>query len=84
MSVFLELWQNSWCKNIFIFHIEIDKCTRFTLSHKKCQTADKNICLQNFKNCFVPAVQRLRANSVDPDEAAHPELPHLDLYCLRI
>ena len=24
------------------------------------------------------------ANSVDPDEAAHKELPHLDLYCLQI
>ena len=25
-----------------------------------------------------------RAYSVDPDEAAHFELPHLDLHCLQI
>ena len=26
----------------------------------------------------------MRANSVDPDEAAHFELPHLDLHYLQI
>ena len=26
-------------------------------------------------------IQRLLANSIDPDETAHDELPHLDLYC---
>ena len=28
--------------------------------------------------------QRQRANSVDPDEVAHKEPPHLDLPCLQI
>ena len=29
-------------------------------------------------------IQRQYANSVDPDEAAHYELPHLDLRCLQM
>ena len=29
----------------------------------------------------VPKMDRF-ANSVDPDEVAHNELPHLDLHCL--
>ena len=32
---------------------------------------------------YAPEMQTTKfANSVDPDEAAHPEPPHLDLHCL--
>ena len=35
------------------------------------------------KNSQVTAMTILKfANSIDPDEVAHDELPHLDLYCL--
>ena len=41
------------------------------------------ICPQNLKKCFVQVLsywgQRLERNSVDLDEVAHNELPHLDL-----
>ena len=33
---------------------------------------------------IISRIQILEANIVDPDEAAHYELPHLDLYCLQI
>ena len=46
-------------------------------------------CPQNFKTCFVYAISSWdlkdqRANRVDPDEAAHDELPHLALLCLQM
>ena len=46
----------------------------------------QNLCLQNFKQSFICVKHEFkayRAKSVDPDEAAHYELPHLDLYCLQ-
>ena len=45
-----------------------------------------NLCLYNFKKCFIEVISRiqdLRLNSVDLDEAAHYELPHLDLRCFE-
>ena len=42
-----------------------------------------------FQKCFAQAIlywefEDQRANSVDPDEVAHNEPPHLDLRCLQI
>ena len=34
--------------------------------------------------CIILRITDLRANSVDPDEVAHNEPPHLDLHCLQI
>ena len=34
--------------------------------------------------CIILRIQRLEVtNSVDPEKAAHNELPHVDLCCLR-
>ena len=50
-----------------------------TANHKR-----QTLCLQNSKNKLLQAMsytdlKKLRANSVDSDEADHHELPHLDL-----
>ena len=49
----------------------------------KCQKAE-NVGLKNFKSYFVQAMSSLvvkQADSVDWDEVAHNEPPHLDLHC---
>ena len=57
------------------------------LEHQKIR--QQNLCLQNLKkNVRATSIsfrefKDWRANSVDPDEAAHYELPHLDLHCLQ-
>ena len=35
-----------------------------------------------FQKCLTEATSAPRANSLDPDEAAHYEPPHLELSCL--
>ena len=34
--------------------------------------------------CVRCIIKEKRADNVDPDAAAHYELPHLDLHCLQI
>ena len=41
-------------------------------------------CLTMFHLSFIIKVLRLDANSVNPDEMAHYEPPHLNLHCLQI
>ena len=60
-----------------------------TLNSESPKCRQQNLHLQNFKqNCFILALlyrklRHKRANSVDSDEVAHYELPHLDLGCLQ-
>ena len=46
----------------------------------------KIIKKKNHSNSIIHVfrIQNLKENSVDPDKAAHNELPHLDLHCLQI
>ena len=52
-----------------------------TLKHQKSR---QNLCLQNFEDRSYWEAKEEQADSVDPDEEAHNEPPHLDLYCLQI
>ena len=56
---------------------------------KEQQTKKLNLRYQNFQKYFAQAIlygkfREQRAISVDPDEVAHHEPPHLDLLCLQI
>ena len=74
--------------------VNLHICTFFWLAHlsltlTKKKSRQQNLCFKVLKNYFVQAIiywdfKDQRANSVDPDEAAHYELPHLDLHCLQI
>ena len=49
----------------------------------------QNLHLQNLKKMFHPKyiifrIKKIEGNSVDQNEAAHYELPHLDLNCFQI
>ena len=39
---------------------------------------------ESFQNYVLSNKKKTEANSVDPDEAAHDDLPHLDTGCLHV
>ena len=49
--------------------------------HPMVDNCHNNLCLIN---CIMLKIQRLKANTVDPDEKTHYEPSHLDLQCLQI
>ena len=65
-----------------IKHNENLYCAQDLVSHttKYMSTNFQGIFHLSFKQCKI---KNERAKSVDPD-AAHYELPHLDLHCLQI
>ena len=59
------------------------------LTHKALRNRLQNLRPQNFWKCFIQTLsywdfKHKRASSVDSDEAAHYEPPHLDLPCLQV
>ena len=54
----------------------------YILTCKVPKKQTTKLCLQNFeKLCIMLKTKDYRANTVDPDEMAHYELPLLDLQC---
>ena len=57
----------------------------FKLTLKVPNSRQHNLCLQNSKTVgSILRIQHYRAKSVDTDEVAHDEPPHLYLLCLQI
>ena len=75
-----------WC-HLSLLHSEWPKLcgvlavlSAIELTNKAPKNAETNFTLAKYKKKFVDN----RVNSVDSDEVAHNEPPHLDLPCLQI